>query len=101
MNKEHKPNHELYSLVSKLDTTEDCVKFFQDLCTTKELISLEQRLEVAMYLEQGIPYLEIMARTGASSATISRVRRFLLDNGTGGVMKEIIAENGLNVSTQT
>lgn len=102
MEKSHDSNHALYSVIASLNTPEECAQFFEDLCTPKELISLEQRLDVAAFLEQGLPYLEIMARTGASSATISRVRRFMLDNGAGGVMKEVISQHGLNVpSTET
>lgn len=98
MEKVHVKDHDLYKLIASLKTAEDCNSFFEDLCTPKELISLEQRLDLAMYLEQGLPYLEIMARTGASSATISRVRRFMLEHGNGGVIKDILEENGLNVA---
>lgn len=52
---------------------------------------MEQRFDVAVYLQQGMVYLDILEKTGASSATISRVRRAMLDNGAGGVIKEIIA----------
>lgn len=96
MDKMHEKNHVLFQVISSIQTPEQCALFFEDLCTPKELISLEQRLDVAAYLEQGLPYLEIMARTGASSATISRVRHFMLDGGNGGVMKSVIAEHGLN-----
>ena len=57
--------------------------FFQDLCTIAELRSMEQRYEVATLLSEGMVYSDILERTGASSATISRVNRALL-NGTGG-----------------
>lgn len=99
MEKSHNKNHELFKVIASLNSSEECASFFEDLCTPKELISIEQRLDVAMFLEQGLPYLEIMTRTGASSATISRVRRFMLDNGNGGIMKDIIADHGLNIAT--
>ena len=51
--------------------------FFQDLCTVSELKAMEQRMEVAMLLDQGLIYSDILERTGASSATISRVNRCL------------------------
>ena len=66
-----------------LETEEECYAFFQDLCTIAELRSMEQRYEVATLLSEGMVYSDILERTGASSATISRVNRALL-NGTGG-----------------
>ena len=69
---------------------------FDDLCTPTELRSLEQRFDVAVYLQQGLVYLDILDKTGASSATISRVRRSMLDNGAGGVMQEVIQRHGLH-----
>ena len=51
---------------------------------------MEQRFEVALLLSEGMIYNDILDRTGASSATISRVRRSMLDNGAGGVMREVI-----------
>ena len=49
-----------------------------------------------VYLQQGLVYLDILEKTGASSATISRVRRSMLDNGAGGVMQEVIVREGLD-----
>ena len=73
----------LYEAILTLKTKEECYNFFQDLCTISELRSMEQRYEVAALLDSGMIYSEILAQTGASSATISRVNRCLL-NGTGG-----------------
>lgn len=67
----------LYESILKLETVEECRKFFQDLCTVSELCAMEQRIEVAMYLHDGMIYNDILDRTGASSATISRVNRCL------------------------
>ncbi len=92
MEKSHERNHILYKLIAQLKTEEDCAKYFEDLCTPKELMSLEQRLDVAILLKQGLAYLEILEKTGASSATISRVRRYILDSGTGGVIDDIITD---------
>ena len=64
------------------------------------LRSLEQRFDVAVYLQQGLVYLDILEKTGASSATISRVRRSMLDNGAGGVMQEVILREGLGNKTE-
>ena len=76
-------NERLYRAILALDTEEECYAFFQDLCTIAELRSMEQRYEVATLLSEGMVYSDILERTGASSATISRVNRALL-NGTGG-----------------
>lgn len=86
----------LYETILKLKDLDECCRFFDDLCTPTELRSLEQRFDVAVYLQQGLVYLDILEKTGASSATISRVRRSMLDNGAGGVMREVILREGLH-----
>ena len=86
----------LYETITKLKDPEECCRFFEDLCTPVELRSMEQRFDVAVYLQQGLVYLDILERTGASSATISRVRRSMLDNGAGGVMRDVILRSGLD-----
>ena len=86
----------LYETILKLKDVEECCRFFEDLCTPVELRSMEQRFDVAVYLQQGLVYLDILERTGASSATISRVRRSMLDNGAGGVMRDVILRSGLD-----
>ena len=73
----------LYRAIMTLKTEEECYRFFQDLCTISELRSMEQRFEVAMLLNDGMIYTDILDRTGASSATISRVNRSL-QYGSGG-----------------
>ena len=67
----------LYKAILKLETEEECYNFFQDLCTISEMRSMEQRFEVATLLNNGMIYNEILEKTGASSATISRVNRAL------------------------
>ena len=67
----------LYETILKLKDLDECCRFFDDLCTPTELRSLEQRFDVAVYLQQGLVYLDILEKTGASSATISRVNRAL------------------------
>ena len=67
----------LYQAILQLKTEEECYAFFQDLCTVTELRSMEQRFEVASLLDDGMIYNDILERTGASSATISRVNRSL------------------------
>ena len=60
----------------------------------KKTRSMEQRFDVATYLLQDKVYLEILEKTGASSATISRVRRNILDNEAGGMMRDVILRKG-------
>lgn len=67
----------LFDAVLCLNTREECYSFFEDLCTINELLSLSQRFEVASMLKDGKTYLEIAEKTGASTATISRVNRSL------------------------
>lgn len=67
----------LFDAVLCLNTREECYNFFEDLCTVNELLSLSQRFEVASMLKDKYTYLEIAERTGASTATISRVNRSL------------------------
>ena len=73
----------LYEAVLTLKTVEECKAFFQDLCTVAELRAMEQRLEVALLLDEGMIYNDILERTGASSATISRVNRALQYDADG------------------
>ena len=80
----------LYKAILNLKDLDECCRFFDDLCTPTELRSMEQRFDVAVFLQQGRVYMDILERTGASSATISRVRRSMLDNGAGGVMERVI-----------
>lgn len=67
----------LFDAVLCLNTREECYNFFEDLCTVNELLSLSQRFEVASMLKDKRTYLEIADKTGASTATISRVNRSL------------------------
>ena len=67
----------LFKAILALRDQEECRAFFQDLFTVAELKALEQRMEVAQLLDQGFIYNDILQRTGASSATISRVNRAL------------------------
>ncbi len=67
----------LMRAILTLETEEECMRFFRDLCTVTELKSMSQRLEVAMKLKKGAVYTDIASQTGASTATISRVSRCL------------------------
>lgn len=67
----------LFEAVLCLQNAEECYSFFEDICTVNELLSLSQRYEVARMLRNHNTYLEIAEKTGASTATISRVNRSL------------------------
>ena len=73
----------LYQALLTLKTPEECYAFLEDLCTVSEQMALEQRFEVAMLLDQGSIYSDVLEKTGVSSATVSRVKRSL-NFGAGG-----------------
>ena len=88
-----KPSLALYENILKLKDVEECRKFFEDICTVSEARAMEQRFDVAVMLTHGKIYNEILGRTGASSATISRVSRVLsYGNGILRDMAEQIPE---------
>ncbi|MDY4635005.1 MAG: YerC/YecD family TrpR-related protein [Candidatus Limivicinus sp.] len=76
-------NENMYKAILTLKDVDECMKFFDDLCTVSELMAMEQRYQVARCLNDGMIYNDILAETGASSATISRVNRSL-QYGSGG-----------------
>ena len=67
----------LFQAILSLQNTDECYSFFEDICTINELLSFTQRYEVAEMLREKKTYLEIAEKTGASTATISRVNRSL------------------------
>ena len=79
---------ELYGAILSLENEEECRLFFEDICTMKELETMSQRLEVAKMLLAKKTFNEIVAATGASTTTISRVNR-CLNYGDGGYKKVI------------
>ena len=79
----NKSLNELYQAILCLETEEECSEFFRDVCTKLELKSIAQRYQVAKMLTDHCVYNEIVAATGASTATISRVNRSLDDGGNG------------------
>ena len=76
-------SYALYRAIVNIQNEEECRKFLEDLCTVSELKAMQQRMDVALLLDQGLIYSEILEKTGASSATISRVNR-CLHYGAGG-----------------
>jgi TrpR-related protein YerC/YecD len=67
----------LFEAILTLQTVEECYRFFEDIATVGEIKALAQRLEVAKMLAEGLTYEDIVAATGASTATISRVKKCL------------------------
>lgn len=89
MGKLHTPEIErLVKAVLKLETEDECFSFFEDICTIKEIQDMSQRLEVAYLLNNGKSYQEVLAKTGVSTATISRVNK-CLNYGSGGYKESI------------
>lgn len=87
----------LFDAILCLQNKEECYVFFEDLCTVNELLSLSQRFEVASMLGDHKTYLEIAEKTGASTATISRVNRSL-NYGADGydiIFQRLDQEDGL------
>ncbi len=82
MGKNAKHNLNMYKAILSLKDIKECQEFFEDVCSMSELHSMEQRYEVAEMLLDEKVYTEIMKATGASSATVSRVKRMLF-YGTG------------------
>lgn len=70
-------NMALYESIVRLENVDECIRFFDDLCSVTEIRAMEQRFEVATLLSEGKNYNTILEMTGASSATISRVNRSL------------------------
>ena len=76
-------NDQLFRAVLTLKSLEECYEFFEDICTVNELKALSQRLQVARMLADGESYDTIVETTGASTATISRVKRCLVYGADG------------------
>jgi len=73
----------LFAAILSLESIDECYRFFEDICTIKELRDISQRLQIAELLDQGMNYQSIARAVDASSATISRVSR-CLNYGSGG-----------------
>lgn len=73
----------LFEAILRLQSAEDCYRFFEDVCTINEVQDMAQRFDVARLLDQGMNYQQIAAQVGVSTATISRVSR-CLNYGSGG-----------------
>ena len=81
---------QLAEAIGCLETADDVKAFLTDLCTPREICDFAQRLQVARYLDEGEPYVEVQARTGASSTTVSRVSKAL--NGEWGGYRNVLVK---------
>ncbi len=79
----NKATDDLFEAILALETVDECYKFFEDVCTVKEIQAISQRLEVAKMLMEKRVYSDIVKETGASTATISRVNRSLTYGNEG------------------
>ena len=82
-NMQEQDTDKLFEAVLKIENMDECRRFFEDLCTIQEIRSMAQRVEVAHLLRQKLTYQDIAHRTGASTATISRVNRCLVYGADG------------------
>lgn len=87
----------LFEAILSLKDLDECYRFFEDVCTIKEILDIAQRLKAAKMLKAGKNYVEVCAETGMSSATISRVSR-CLEYGAGGY--ELAIERLLEKETE-
>ena len=87
MKREHDENIEfLYKCIASIDDVDDCKSFFEDICTTSEILEMSRRLKAAKLLSEGVVYADIAANTGLSTATISRVNH-CIKYGSDGYLK--------------
>lgn len=89
----------LFQCILSMETVEECYQLFEDLCTVNEIQAIAQRMEVAVMLNAKKTYVEIAEKTGASTATISRVNR-CLHYGTDGYKLAISRVYGDGVQTE-
>jgi TrpR-related protein YerC/YecD len=73
----------LFRTILDLESIDECYRYFEDICTVKELQDMAQRFDVALKLSDGFNYNQVSAATGASSATISRVNKCLMYGNNG------------------
>jgi len=91
---------QLFHAILSLNTKQECMEFFDDLCTINELKSFSQRLEVARMVKDGDTYMDIQVETGASSSSIKRIKR-LIESGGGGYELVLNRMEGLEPFEET
>ncbi len=94
---------ELFDAILSLRTQEEAARFFRDLCTLSELEAMAHRWQVAQLVDQGLPYLEVAKRTGASTTTVTRVAHWLR-HGEGGyrlMLDRLVSDRSKSVPAPT
>jgi len=84
------PMEKLYEEIAKLKTQEECQQFFGKLWNSSELRAMEQRIDLAMFMQKGSEYLDVLENSGMDSETLKAIRAAMLEHGTGGMIEEII-----------
>ncbi len=86
----HDPMQEMYEAIANLKTQEECQAFFSKLWNTSELRAMEQRIDLAMFMQKGSEYLEVLEQSGMDSEALKAIRAAMLEHGTGGMIEEVI-----------
>ena len=81
---------EMYEAIAGLRTQEDCQKFFEKLWNPSELRAMEQRIDLAMFLQKGTEYLDVLEKSGMDNEAVKAIRAAMLEHGTGGMIEEVI-----------
>lgn len=81
----------MYEAIAALKTQEDCQAFFGKLWNPSELRAMEQRIDLAMFLQQGTQYLDVLEKSGMDSEALKAIRSAMLEHGTGGIIEELIS----------
>lgn len=83
-------SQELFEKIAGLKTQEECAAFFAKLWNPSELRAMEQRIDLAKFLQQGAAYLDVLEQAGADSEALKEIRAAMLEHGTGGIIEELI-----------
>ena len=84
------PMQEMCEAIANLKTQEDCQKFFGKLWNPSELRAMEQRIDLAMFMQKGVEYLDVLENSGMDSETVKAIRTAMLEHGSGGMIEEVI-----------
>lgn len=84
------PMEKMYEAIAQLKTQEECQEFFGKLWNSSELRAMEQRIDLAMFMQKGSEYLDVLEKSGMDSETLKAIRAAMLEHGTGGIIEEII-----------
>lgn len=86
---------EMYEAIANLKTQEECQAFFGKLWNSSELRAMEQRIDLAMFMQKGTEYLDVLEKSSMDSETVKAIRAAMLEHGTGGMIEEVIRRDAL------